>query len=453
MAAIMAAIMEITENIMRRMHEPSTKLHNALYFMSGMMVVILALVIVAGVKTKAENAGFHIADDTENSYEQQVAGQTDTTQDSGQEKWQEGVVAYQGKEYLYNTDIKTYLMMGVDIDGPVQQSSDYTQGGQSDALFLLVVNNKTEQLQVISINRNTMADIELCDEEGIDMGPLKTQICLQHAFGDGKRLSCSKTVDAVSGLFQNIPISGYLAMNMGGIPQMNDAVGGVEVTVQQDISFPKAGVNLKKGQKVTLNGTQAYYYLHGRDTEEYDSATKRLQREEQYIVAYMDKLKKVSTENPATDIHRLILCQWVACTNFDLDIFCGTLTDQKIMFLSHIADQGFVKIISCNFHGSAHNRTTQRNDCDIRSTSSDIYDHVSAWSGNINTGTDCCCNWFLNNLYFAGSCLISCILYGFLFNLCNTTRYADADARLTKALLSKCLLDEILDHLLCDGII
>ena len=47
--------------------------------MSGMMVVILALVIVAGVKTKAENAGFHITDDTENSYEQQVAGQTDTT--------------------------------------------------------------------------------------------------------------------------------------------------------------------------------------------------------------------------------------------------------------------------------------------------------------------------------------------------------------------------------------
>ena len=109
---------------------------------------------------------------------------------------------------------------------------------------------------------------------------------LEHAFGDGKRLSCSKTVDAVSGLFQNIPISGYLAMNMGGIPQMNDAVGGVEVTVQQDISFPKAGVNLKKGQKVTLNGTQAYYYLHGRDTEEYDSATKRLQRRTVYCCLY-----------------------------------------------------------------------------------------------------------------------------------------------------------------------
>ena len=263
MAATMAAIMEITERIMRRMHEPSTKLHNALYFMSGMMVVILALVIVVGVKTKAENTGSHIADDTENSYEQQVVG-------------------------------------------------------QSDALFLLVVNNKTQQLQVISINRNTMTDIELCDEDGIDMGPLKTQICLQHAFGDGKRLSCSKTVDAVSGLFQNIPISGYLAMNMGGIPQMNDAVGGVEVTVQQDISFPKAGVDLKKGKKVTLDGTQAYYYLHGRDTEEYDSATKRLQREEQYIVAYMNKLKKISAENPdqVTEIYDSISDYLVTSVDF-----------------------------------------------------------------------------------------------------------------------------------------
>ncbi len=74
MAATMAAIMEITENIMRRMHEPSTKLHNALYFMSGMMVVILALVIVAGVKTKAENADFHIADDTENFMSSRLRG-------------------------------------------------------------------------------------------------------------------------------------------------------------------------------------------------------------------------------------------------------------------------------------------------------------------------------------------------------------------------------------------
>lgn len=278
---------------MKRMREPSEKLHNALYFLSGMMVVILALVVVIGVRTKAENAGNRSAENTQQSpaAAQVVQPQESQTQS---EKWQEGVVSYKGKDYLYNSDIKTYLMMGVDVDDPVKKASDYTKGGQADALFLLVVNNKTQELKVVSINRNTITEIELCDEKGYDLGPLDAQICLQHAFGDGMRLSCTRTVDVVSKLFGNIPISGYFAMNMGAIPQMNDAVGGVKVKALQSVSFPKEGVSIKKGQTLTLNGTEAYYYLHGRDTKKYDSATDRLHREEQYIVAYMDKLKKIS---------------------------------------------------------------------------------------------------------------------------------------------------------------
>ena len=75
------------------------------------------------------------------------------------------------KSIVYNTDIKTYLMMGVDINGPVQQSSRLYPGRAVRCTVSSCCKfNKTEQLQVISINRNTMADIELCDEEGIDMG-------------------------------------------------------------------------------------------------------------------------------------------------------------------------------------------------------------------------------------------------------------------------------------------
>jgi anionic cell wall polymer biosynthesis LytR-Cps2A-Psr (LCP) family protein len=83
-------------------------------------------------------------------------------------------------------------------------------------------------------------------------------------------------------------------MNMGGIPLMNEAVGGVTLTVQEDVSFPESGVELREGETVTLNGTEAYYYLHGRDTNEFDSATGRLRREEQYIMAYMDKLTELA---------------------------------------------------------------------------------------------------------------------------------------------------------------
>jgi anionic cell wall polymer biosynthesis LytR-Cps2A-Psr (LCP) family protein len=106
----------------------------------------------------------------------------------------------------------------------------------------------------------------------------------------------------VEDLFGNIPISGYLAMNMGGIPKMNDSVGGITLEALEDVSFPDAGVDLKEGESVKLDGTQAYYYLHGRDTEEFDSASKRLRREEQYIIAYMEKLKELSQQEDTSAV-------------------------------------------------------------------------------------------------------------------------------------------------------
>lgn len=279
---------------MKNVHEPSQKLHNVLYFLSGAMVVILVMIIVVGVKTKAENAA-----DRQRPQNNPNAGVTDVSKDDTQdtdslEKWQEGTVLYEGREYRYNRNIRTYLMMGIDTDQKVAKAQNYNSGGQSDAMFLLVADSETETLKVISIHRNTMADIELCDEDGNSLGNVTSQICLQHAFGDGKKLSCTRSVDAVAKLFGNIPISGYLAMNMGAIPQMNDAVGGVTLTVLQDLSYADYDVSLHKGDEVTLNGQEAYCYLRTRDLGEYDSATDRLRRQEQYIVAYFDQLHKAA---------------------------------------------------------------------------------------------------------------------------------------------------------------
>lgn len=182
-----------------------------------------------------------------------------------EEKWQEGTIQYDGKEYQYNRNIRTYLMMGIDTDDKVAKAKTYNSGGQSDAMFLLVIDSSNQTLKVVSINRNTITNIALCDEKGNDLGEVDAQICLQHAFGDGKRLSCTRSVDAVSNLFDHIPISGYLAMNMGAIPMMNDAIGGVELTVLQNIANEDKDVDLKKGEDVTLSGDEAYCYLRTRE--------------------------------------------------------------------------------------------------------------------------------------------------------------------------------------------
>ncbi|MGN0435020.1 MAG: LCP family protein [Wujia sp.] len=213
------------------------------------------------------------------------------------EKWQEGDIRYKDKLYRYNDQIKTYLFMGIDSKGPVAEAENSISGGQSDAMFLLVEDPLKEKLSVIAINRNTMTPIDVYYEDGTYNGRFTFQICLQHAYGDGKWISCERSVEAVSRLFYNIPISGYLSLNMDGISLMNDALGGVTLEVLEDMSDEQQGIELKKGETVTLFGSAATLYLRGRSLDTFNSASARLERQQQYLLALAAKLKETANDN------------------------------------------------------------------------------------------------------------------------------------------------------------
>lgn len=245
------------------------------------LFIVLVLVLLASIAIGIKRNGINLLSASNASSE---------SESQKQEKWQEGIVEYNGKNYQYNKDLKVYLFMGIDTDYTVEEAKQYEEGGgQSDAMFLLVADKEAKELSVISINRNSMTSVEVFSESGKSLGTYDLQICLQHAYGDGGQLSCSRTVEAVSYLFYNLPIDGYFSINMGGVPLMNDAVGGVEVEVLEDLDSGE--VHLTKGETVLLDGKQAYAYLRSRDTEVFDSSSQRLRRQEQYLSSLMMALK------------------------------------------------------------------------------------------------------------------------------------------------------------------
>lgn len=244
------------------------------------LVLVLAVVIIMAVRGN------------EKEVQAEETGMTDGPEGTEDlEKWQEGVISYNGKQYRYNTSIKTYLFLGIDNAGPVSRAEDGISGGQSDAMFLLVENEKDRALSVIAINRNSMTDVDVYNVNGDYVATEKLQICLQHGYGDGMRLSCIRSVDAVSRLFYQLPIDGYLSLRMDAVPIMNDAVGGVTVEVLQDLTSEGRNVSLQKGEVVTLNGDEAYVYLRARDVDEFNSATLRLERQMQYLISFFSQLK------------------------------------------------------------------------------------------------------------------------------------------------------------------
>lgn len=221
------------------------------------------------------------------------------------DKWSEGVISHNGQSYRYNKNIRTYLFLGIDTDEPVHKAEDGISGGQSDAMFLLVEDREKGKLSIISIHRNTMTTVKMYDKSGEYVGDGTLQICLQHGYGDGERTSCQRTMDCVSNLFFNIPIHGYISLNMGGIGLLNDAIDGVEVTVLQDIENDNRNVHLVQGETKVLNGDEAYVYVRSRETSEFDSASDRLKRQEQYLNGLLPQMqRKIKGVSSAASIYK-----------------------------------------------------------------------------------------------------------------------------------------------------
>lgn len=210
------------------------------------------------------------------------------------EDWQQGDIRYNGIHYRYNEDILTFLFMGIDRMTEVKEAENGQDGGQSDAIFLLVLNPHKKEICVIGVPRDTMTDVEMYYEEGTYWKTAKTQLAVQHGYGDGAEVSCERSRDAVSRLFYGLPIHGYCAINMGAIPLINDAVGGIELEAVETLNFKD--FKIKEGEKIHLKGMDAYYYLHNRDINSFNSAGRRLERQKQYLTAYakaaMDKIKE-----------------------------------------------------------------------------------------------------------------------------------------------------------------
>ncbi|MDE5894088.1 MAG: LCP family protein, partial [Acetatifactor sp.] len=202
--------------------------------------------------------------------------------------WKEGWVRYQDKIYEYNEDILTFLVMGIDKMEEVSESKDEVSGGQSDALFLVIANPDDQSIKILAVNRDTMTDIVAYDTGMEGSSPIvNAQIAAQHGFGDGKELSCELTRDAVSKLFFDLPIHGYVSVNMAAIPELNDALGGVDVTSLEDLSKTIKGA--KEGAELHLEGMDAFWYVKYRDTKVFESARGRLARQKQYLTAFMNK--------------------------------------------------------------------------------------------------------------------------------------------------------------------
>ena len=205
---------------------------------------------------------------------------------------------YKGKMYRQKADVESYLFLGIDIMGPAVGTQSYIAGGQADTQILLVLDNEAQTWQILQINRDSMVEVPVISMMGTVPYTIVQQIALAHSYGNGREQSCENNVKAVSMMLEDQPIDGYFSLNMGGIGILVDLVGGVTLTVTSD--FSAIDPSLVEGETITLNGDQAFDYVHARKDVDDQTNTARMGRQRQFLKAFEEKVRDMDPDFAVT---------------------------------------------------------------------------------------------------------------------------------------------------------
>ncbi|HFU4372553.1 TPA: LCP family protein [Streptococcus suis] len=181
------------------------------------------------------------------------------------------------------TEPLTILLMGVDMD-QATRGGDW-ESGRSDSMILVTVNPKTKETNMMSLTRDIM--VEIAEANGESSGTVEK---LNHSYSYGQAPMAIATIEKM----MDINIDRYIEINMDGLVELVDAVGGIEVN--NTLGFPisisehePAYTSIVQPGKQLVNGDQALVYARMRyDDPEGDIGRQRRQRE--VITAIIKKL-------------------------------------------------------------------------------------------------------------------------------------------------------------------
>ncbi|WP_431770281.1 biofilm formation/cell division transcriptional regulator BrpA [Streptococcus gallolyticus] len=166
------------------------------------------------------------------------------------------------------------LLMGVDT-GDSERTS--TWEGNSDSMILVTVNPETKETTMTSLERDVL--VTLTGPEDNDMNGVEAK--LNAAYASGGAQMAIMTVQSLL----DITIDYYVQINMQGLVDLVDAVGGITVTNNFDFAIsiaenePEYTATVEPGTH-KINGEQALVYARMRyDDPEGDYGRQKRQRE------------------------------------------------------------------------------------------------------------------------------------------------------------------------------
>lgn len=321
-------------------------------FVISAICLIFAIGLVVGTKLMDRR---YQANETETSVQASATSSTDITDVSSlvddlySDDDGRPVTYFDGEPYKLKENIETILFIGVDASEARDQADEQANMAtynQSDVVMLFVIDHDAQSYSLIQLNRDTMTEIITARNANGDV-TVDAQLALSFAYGTDM-FDCSElTVTAVSKLMYDMPIDHYIAITMDAIPVLNDQVGGVTVTIPEDMTM--VDPQMIEGESVTLTGDQASVFISARQSLDDSTNINRMSRQRTYMSAWKDKAVSLMASDDNFAIDLILSLSNYLYSDMDASLLADFATQ-----LQAYSDSGIVTIEGESVQGSRY---------------------------------------------------------------------------------------------------
>jgi LCP family protein required for cell wall assembly len=210
-----------------------------------------------------------------------------------------------GKRPPYTAGLNILIIGSDSRQGLGRRFGSDVLGARSDTSMLLHIAPGHTRADIISFPRDSMVPVLACanDQQGhpgqsAQPGQVER---LNATFSAGGAPCLWKTLEQETG----IRIQHFVEVNFAGFQSIVNDVGGVPVCLPFAINNPQARLHLAAGKRV-VNGAQALAFVRLRENVGEGSDTQRIQRQQYFLAAVMQKLKATNLLSQPSRIFNVV---------------------------------------------------------------------------------------------------------------------------------------------------
>ncbi|MGW4514857.1 LCP family protein [Streptomyces sp. NPDC004393] len=173
-------------------------------------------------------------------------------------------------------------------------------GARSDTALVMHIPDGRTRAVAVSIPRDTLVTRPECARSDGTQVPSAKRVMFNSIYSQVGPACVVKTVEQMSG----VRMDHYVEIDFAGFKGLVDAIGGVTVTVDQNIHDKSSGLDITAGTH-RLNGTQSLEFVRTRHGIGDGSDLGRIGLQQQFMLALLSEIKKQDLLGSPTKTYKI----------------------------------------------------------------------------------------------------------------------------------------------------